>query len=49
LQYKAQGHNIRCFKNVELYEAPVNLEIQNEESSSNSESMDSLVDESISE
>ena len=49
LQYKAQGHNIRCFKNVEPYEAPVNLEIQNEESSSNSESMDSLVDESISE
>lgn len=31
LLYKAQGHNIRCFQNLEPYEAPVNPEIQNED------------------
>jgi hypothetical protein len=35
--YKAQGHNIRCFKNVEPYEAPTNLQNEEENTSEISE------------
>ena len=45
LMYKSQWHNIRCFQNLEPYEAPVNPEIQNDESSNNDTSIDSSDDE----